>query len=57
LPERINKLEEQLAALHNDIASPTFYDDKAKADSVLADTDAVQAQLDSAYQRWEELEA
>lgn len=46
----------QLADLHKDIAAPTFYEDKAKADAVLADADAVQLQLDAAYQRWEELE-
>jgi len=57
LPELISQLEEKLASLHNDMAAPTFYDDKAKANSVLADADAVQAQLDSAYKRWEELEA
>ena len=57
LPELISQLEEKLAALHKSISSSTFYDDKAKADSVLADTDIVQAQLDSAYKRWEELEA
>jgi len=56
LPERINQLEERLAGLHNQIASPTFYNDKTNADTVLADVDTVQAQLDSAYKRWEELE-
>jgi len=56
LPELINKFEQKLAGLHNDIASPSFYNDKAKADSVLAEADAVQAQLDDAYKRWEELE-
>ncbi len=56
LPELINQLEQKLASLHKDIASPAFYEDKAKADTVLADADAVQAQLDSAYKRWEELE-
>jgi len=57
LPDLINQLEEKLAGLHSAIATPTFYDDKAKADTVLADADAVQAQLDAAYKRWEELEA
>lgn len=56
LPGLISKLEKQLAELHAAIAAPSFYDDKNKADNVLADADAIQSRLDAAFKRWEELE-
>ncbi|MCL4149784.1 UNVERIFIED_CONTAM: hypothetical protein GTU68_030806, partial [Idotea baltica] len=56
LPELINSLEGKLAALHEKIAAPGFYDDKAAAEKALADVELVQAELDAAFVRWEELE-
>jgi ATP-binding cassette subfamily F protein uup len=57
LPKTIEKLESQLAALHAKMAEPAFY--KSTPDviaKVQAENGALQSQLDTAYQRWEELE-
>ncbi len=57
LPARIEKLETEIASLHELMADPKFYqsdgDEIAKQQSILSDA---QSQLDSAYRRWEELE-
>jgi ATP-binding cassette subfamily F protein uup len=58
LPVTIEKLETQLATLHAKMAEPAFY--KSAPDviaKVQAENGALQSQLDTAYQRWEELEA
>ncbi len=58
LPAVIERLESELAELHAKMAEPAFY--KSGADliaSAQAQTSNLQARLDVAYQRWEELEA
>lgn len=56
LPEKISKLEKQVADLNDAISAPGFYDDKTKADKTLNESTSVQEQLNAAYKRWEELE-
>jgi ATP-binding cassette subfamily F protein uup len=57
LPEHIEKLEAEIAALHALMAEPDFY--RRQPDAV-ADTktrlDTITDALGKAYQRWEELE-
>ena len=57
LPERIENLEAEQAALHQAMADPAFYrkdeSEIAEANSRLKD---VEKQLAAAYKRWEELE-
>jgi len=56
LPLQIEKLEEQVAALHKQMGDPTFYvntDDVVKANKKL---EGVEAELKIVYARWEELE-
>ncbi|TWT87112.1 ABC transporter ATP-binding protein uup [Pseudobythopirellula maris] len=57
LPAKIEKLESQIAELHTEMADPAFYQQDAKriADRQKAAADR-QAELDSAYARWEVLE-
>ncbi|MDX1490932.1 MAG: ATP-binding cassette domain-containing protein [Pseudohongiellaceae bacterium] len=52
----IEKLEEKLAAIAETIADPSFYSqDQSKIDAVLAESGDYQKQLDTLYERWEEL--
>ncbi|EMI19616.1 ABC transporter ATPase [Rhodopirellula maiorica SM1] len=57
LPARIEKLEVQIAKLHDRMADPTFYQkggaEIAKVSGELAD---LEQQLATAFERWEELE-
>ena len=57
LPERIDQLETEIAGFHQRMADPDFYklpsDEIAQASEQLA---ALEAELQSAYSRWEELE-
>ena len=56
LPDRIEALEAQQAALEATIAEPDFYQqDHTVTSKALAQLAALQADLDSAYERWEEL--
>ncbi len=58
LPGRIEALEERKAALEEAMAAPGFY--KRPGEAIAADTAAFEAlntELESAYGRWEELEA
>ncbi|OJW12279.1 MAG: ABC transporter ATP-binding protein [Planctomycetales bacterium 71-10] len=58
LPGKIEKLEAELAAIHETMADPAFYkqdrDAIAKANARLQ---AVEADLSAAYERWEALDA
>ncbi|WP_147872035.1 ATP-binding cassette domain-containing protein [Stieleria maiorica] len=57
LPERIETLEQQIAALHAAMAEPSYYQsggDKIAADA--AQLASAEEELAAAYQRWEELE-
>ena len=57
LPERIESLETEIAALHDAMASPGFFEnDRAAADETVKKAETVQTELDAAYARWEELE-
>ena len=56
LPEQISKLETKLEALHKAIAAPDFYNDKVKADNTIVEADDVQKLLDTAFERWAEIE-
>ncbi|MEO1496689.1 MAG: ATP-binding cassette domain-containing protein [Planctomycetota bacterium] len=58
LPAQIEQLESRIAELHAKMADPQFY--QAAPDAIAAATAEVvdiQSQLDTAYARWEELEA
>ncbi len=58
LPERIEQLESQLAALHAEMAEPTFYQqDRPVIVQATERVEAIQAELAAAYSRWEELES
>ncbi|QDV78786.1 ATP-binding cassette domain-containing protein [Botrimarina mediterranea] len=58
LPATIEKLESQLAELHTRMADPAFYKSAPEVIAAAqAEAGALQSQLDTAYQRWEELEA
>jgi ATP-binding cassette subfamily F protein uup len=57
LPGRIEGLESALEDLHREMADPAFYrKDGAAIAEARARLDAVEADLASAYSRWEELE-
>ena len=58
LPKRIETLETRIAALGATMQEPAFYQQEA-ASIVAANSEvaALQAELDAAYQRWQELDA
>jgi ATP-binding cassette subfamily F protein uup len=57
LPAQIEELEERQQALENEVALPDFYQrDHAQVNQVLAELAGVQEALDSAFERWAELE-
>ena len=57
LPAKIEKFEEQQAALEVEVAQPEFYQqDQADVARKLSELEAVNQQLESAYGRWDELE-
>lgn len=57
LPKRIESLEEQQQALENQIAAPDFYTgDKAAVDTVLAELETVQTDMEQAFERWQALD-
>ncbi len=56
LPEQISKLESKIEATHEAMSASDFYDDKAKAEKTIAQSDELQQQLDAAYNRWAEIE-
>ncbi len=56
LPERIEQLEAQQGELEAEISAPAFYQqDRSATDKVLAQLAELQAALEAAYARWEEL--
>jgi ATP-binding cassette subfamily F protein uup len=58
LPGLIEQLEHRQQALEATIASADFYQgDRAKVDAVLAELAAVQAEMESTFERWAALEA
>jgi len=58
IPAQIDSLETQLAALHEEIAAPTFYQNTAEhTAAALARLDALQLELDTLLERWAELDA
>ena len=58
LPDRISALEEELESLHRTMADPEFYRTAgAGVSKVKERLEGLEAELDEAYKRWEELEA
>ncbi len=58
LPATIEKLEEQLAKLHEEIAQPAFYKQPAEQITATQRTIAeLEATINTSYSRWEELES
>lgn len=58
LPELLEKLEAEIEALNNEITEPNFY--SQEQNEIQATLDALQAkeaELEAAFERWEELEA
>jgi ABC transport system ATP-binding/permease protein len=58
LPRKIEKLEQQVAQLQNDMADPGFY--QQAADEISQTTQqlsSLEQELEQLYQRWEELES
>ena len=57
LPENIERLEAEVATVHDAMAAPEFY--KRSGDEITRETNQLrqlEAQLAQAYHRWEELE-
>jgi ATP-binding cassette subfamily F protein uup len=58
LPAKIEKLEQQLSLLEQQLSEPGFYQsDQEQIKHVTGELEKVQAQLELAYNRWDELEA
>ncbi len=57
LPDHIEQLEEKINALQAEISDPSFYQlDRTTVDTTLARLNAAQTELDTAIERWAELE-
>ncbi len=57
LPERLERLEADRDRLHAQMADPSFYErDRAEVDQTTSQLREIDAELTSAYERWEELE-
>ncbi len=57
LPAKIEKFEEEQAELQTEIAQPEFYQlDQAIVARKLSELEAINNQLESVYERWDELE-
>ncbi|MBN1437179.1 MAG: ATP-binding cassette domain-containing protein [Sedimentisphaerales bacterium] len=56
LPGMIEELEQQQKQLHEIMAGPDFYKNKAEIVTINNQLKEVEAQLQSAYERWEQLE-
>ena len=58
LPARIEKLEKQQSQLEEQMSTPDFYQsDHEKVQRVMCELAEVQARLETAFNRWDELEA
>jgi len=58
LPERIESLETQVSEYHSRVAEPSFYQQPAeRIAAVQQELKALEAELATAYERWEALEA
>jgi len=58
LPERIESLETQVGEYHSRVAEPSFYQQSAETiAAVQQELKALEAELATAYERWEALEA
>jgi len=56
LPDRIDRLESRIATLTEQLGDPALYRDGGDPKAVNDELAAVQAELDRAYARWEELD-
>lgn len=57
LPQKVEELEAKMADFDEKVADPSFYQqDGEKVKEFLAEREALQTQIDTLYQRWEELE-
>jgi ABC transport system ATP-binding/permease protein len=57
LPRRIESLETELAQIHEDMGNPAFYQrDRAEITRSNARLEAIEAELATAFERWEALE-
>ncbi|MEZ5536663.1 MAG: ATP-binding cassette domain-containing protein [Thiolinea sp.] len=58
LPQLIDGLEQQIAALHDEMAKPEFYQqDKDAITAAQDELEKLEQELEQAFARWEELEA
>jgi ATP-binding cassette subfamily F protein uup len=58
LPSQIDEMEQKIAALEADIASPSFYQKSSEqTGAVLAQLELAQVQLDGLVERWAELDS
>ncbi|HSH27593.1 MAG TPA: ABC transporter ATP-binding protein, partial [Wenzhouxiangella sp.] len=58
LPEKVESLEAKMAVFTEQMNEPDFYrQDAAAITRHTAEVEALQAELDAAYDRWEELES
>ena len=58
LPARIEELESQIAEVHEAMAAPEYYQQSPEVlSSKKTELDTMQAELATAYERWEELES
>ena len=57
LPAKIEKTEERIAEIEEQMSQPDFYQDRDKADAVVKEFEEIQKQLSEDYELWDELEA
>jgi len=56
LPGLIDRLESTVAELQKTMGAADFYQDRERADDVIARAAEAQRELDAGYARWDELE-
>ncbi len=56
LPEKIEQLETELESIHEQMNAPDFYQQE-DSQSVIDRMNACEAELEAAFERWEELES
>ncbi|MEM9367758.1 MAG: ATP-binding cassette domain-containing protein [Planctomycetota bacterium] len=58
LPSKIEKLESEIATIHERMGDPSFYQSDSETIAKCShEAECLQRELETAYQRWEELEA